>query len=69
MMTLAEQSVARVRDWLAARIEHRHEIARQADVDEKTIRLAMADDWDPRASTLRKLESVIPAIKRKRKPS
>jgi hypothetical protein len=65
-MTLAEQSVALVKTFLAARIDQRHEIAKDAGVDEKTIRLAMAEKWDPRASTLRKLEAVIPSPKPKR---
>jgi hypothetical protein len=66
MITLAEQSVARVKTWLADQIDRRHQIAKDAGVDEKTIRLSTADNWDPRASTLRKLEAVIPPDTKKR---
>lgn len=61
MTPLVSQSVARVQAWLAKQgHKDRLQIADQADVDEKTLRLAKDPDWDPRASTLRKLEELIP---------
>jgi len=66
-LTLAEQSVALVKNWLEDNFDRRHEIATAADIDEKTIRLAVAASfWDPRASTLHKLETVMPPKKRGR---
>ncbi len=65
MTPLITQSVARVQAWLSKNEARRIEIAKQADIDEKTLRLARQPDWDPRASTLRKLETLIPA-RRKR---
>lgn len=59
----AVQSKSRVLAWLAreaATSARRIEIAKSADVDEKTLRLAMQGEWDPRVSTLEKLEAVIP---------
>lgn len=54
-------AVARVQAWLATTNTRRDDIARAAGVDEKTIRLAKRPKWDPRVSTLGKLEAVIPA--------
>jgi len=56
------QSLNRVRAWLAANAERtKAEIAKEADVDEKTVRLAYGDVWNPTASTLQKFEAIIPA--------
>jgi hypothetical protein len=61
MTPLISQSVARVQAWLSKQ-DHKNRllIADQAEVDEKTLRLAANPEWDPRASTLRKLEVLIP---------
>lgn len=66
MTPLVSQSVARVQAWLS-KLDHKNRllIADQAEVDEKTLRLAKDPEWDPRASTLRKLEVLIP-VRRKR---
>lgn len=62
MTPLISQSVARVQAWLSKQDhKNRLQIAEQADIDEKTLRLAKLPDWDPRASTLRKLETLIPS--------
>lgn len=67
MTPLVSQSIARVQAWLASQThKDRVQIAAQVKIDEKTLRLANNPDWDPRASTLRKLEPLIPA-KAKRK--
>lgn len=65
------QSLNRVRAWLNANAARKKaEIAKEADVDEKTVRLAYGDGWNPTASTLQKFEALIPdgwrAAKRKR---
>jgi hypothetical protein len=61
MTLLVDRSVTRVQAWLAKQDhKNRREIADQADLDEKTLRLAIEADWDPRASTLRKLEQLMP---------
>lgn len=66
MTPLISQSVARVQAWLAKQgHKDRLQIAEQADIDEKTLRLAADPRWDPRASTLRKLEVLIPRRGRK----
>lgn len=54
-------SVARVQAWLAATDRSGAEIAAEAGVDEKTIRLAKQPEWNPRADTLGKLEALVPA--------
>lgn len=66
MTPLISRSVARVQAWLAKQ-DHRNrlQIAELAEVDEKTLRLAKEPGWDPRASTLRKLEELIPSRRRK----
>jgi hypothetical protein len=38
----------------------RAKIAATAGVHEKTLRLAVEKEWDPRVSTLKKLEELIP---------
>jgi hypothetical protein len=69
-MTLIEQSVGRVQAWLAKQgHKSRVQIAEQVDIDEKTLRLAKNADWDPRASTLRKLEPLVPRRRRKAEQS
>lgn len=66
MTPLISQSVARVQAWLAKQDhKNRLQIAERAEIDEKTLRLAANPEWDPRASTLRKLETLIPARRRK----
>lgn len=66
MTPLVSLSVARVQAWLSKQ-DHKNRllIADQAEVDEKTLRLAANPEWDPRASTLRKLETLIPSRKRR----
>lgn len=67
MTPLISQSVAKVQAWLSKQDhKNRLQIADQADVDEKTLRLAKHPEWDPRASTLRKLEELIQAPKKRR---
>lgn len=59
----AVRSKSRVLAWLAREATSsaaRARIAGSAELDEKTLRLAMAGPWDPRVSTLEKLEAVIP---------
>lgn len=58
---VAQNVLGRVRAWLAINSDDRLEIAKKAGVDEKTLRLAASDDWNPTVKTLEKLESVIPA--------
>lgn len=55
------QSVARVKAWLVDNAERRMEIAGETGLNEKTLRLAIATPkWDPRASTVEKLEALVP---------
>lgn len=54
------QSVARLRAWLTANREDRPRIAAEAGVDEKTLRLAEGNDWNPTIKTIGKLEAVMP---------
>lgn len=60
---LVVQSKSRVLAWLAREATTsalRTKIATTAGVNEKTIRLANGDDWNPTADTLAKLETLIP---------
>ncbi len=59
--TTSTQSAARVRAWLASVETSRAKIAADAGVDEKTVRLAAVDGWNPTLETLSKLEAVIPS--------
>ncbi len=43
-------ALARVRRWLATTDLPRPEIAARASVDEKTLRLAARDSWNPTAN-------------------
>ena len=54
-------AVARVRAWLSANERPTwRTLADAAGVDEKTLRLAVRDSWNPTANTLQKLEALIP---------
>lgn len=60
--TLVEQSKSRVLAWLAREAPsptRRAEIAKQASLHERTLRRANDEEWDPRASTLSRLERLI----------
>ena len=60
---LALQAKSRVLAWLAREVTTsalRTKIAEAAKVNEKTLRLAVEGEWDPRVSTLEKLEGVMP---------
>ena len=48
-----------VRD-LVGRVPNKTELARLADVDEKSVRLAARADWNPRASTLARFAGLLP---------
>ncbi len=53
--------MVRVRAWLRAnKARPRAQIAAEAGVDEKTLRLAEGEGWNPTISTLQKIEAVIP---------
>lgn len=58
--TVAEATRDRVQAWLKAERARRVEIAKDAGVNEKTLRLAIHGPWDPRVKTLAKLEAVMP---------
>lgn len=64
--TSAELTRDRVQAWLRAEQDRRMQIAAAAAVHEKTLRLAVLDGWDPRVSTLQKLEAVMPKGKKRR---
>jgi hypothetical protein len=60
-VTPVTQAVARVRAWLFANERPTwRTLAVAAGVDEKTLRLAARDSWNPTANTLQKLEALIP---------
>ncbi len=59
--SLTSDAVARVQAWLAESDRPRRQIAEQAGVHEKSLRLALARGWNPTARTLQKLEALIPA--------
>lgn len=60
--SLVEQSKSKVQAWLAQEAtsaQLRAQIAGKADLHERTLRLAASKKWDPRASTLSRLEALI----------
>lgn len=61
METNIAQIVHHVRAWIAASGRPNTHIAEQAGVDEKTIRLAVKPEWNPRVKTLGKLAAIVPA--------
>lgn len=65
-MTFVDQSISRVRAWLAGSSEPRARLAELAAVDEKHLRLALQADWNPTAATLRRIEKALPAPADKR---
>lgn len=54
-------AAARVRAWLCSNDRPSMQIAKEAGVDDKTIRNAIKGRWNPTVETLAKLEAVIPA--------
>lgn len=59
--TPSTQAVLRVQAWLQLDGRSRAQIATEAGVDEKIVRLATKGEWNPTISTLEKLEKIIPA--------
>ncbi|WP_428673655.1 hypothetical protein [Reyranella sp.] len=55
-----EAALARVKDWIARCGESNYSIATAAGVDEKTVRQAHRDGWNPTAEIVGRLETVIP---------
>jgi DNA-binding XRE family transcriptional regulator len=56
-------TLSRVQAWIRARRASgatNEGLAGEAGVDEKTIRQAQRDDWNPRVETARQLEALIP---------
>ena len=56
---LIDRVLRNVRD-LVARVPNKAELARLAEVDEKSVRLASRPDWNPRASTLARFVELLP---------
>ena len=64
--TTTAQTVSRIRAWLSSEKARHLEIAAQAGVNERTIRIAIENDaWNPTAKVLNKLESVMPKPKKR----
>ncbi len=55
-----DAAIARVKDWLGRCGQTNAAVATAAGVDEKTVRQAAADDWNPTVGTLRKFEAMLP---------
>lgn len=58
--TATETTLSRLRDWIARSGRSYADIAAAAGVDEKSVRQARHEGWNPRATTLKKLEAVLP---------
>jgi len=58
--TQVETARAAVRDWIDRCAASNAEIARIVGVDEKTVRHARADGWNPRVETLSLFEKLLP---------
>lgn len=57
------RTLSRIRAWIRLRRDtgcSNEALATEAGVDEKTIRLAQRDDWNPRAETVSQIEALIP---------
>lgn len=60
-MIYTDYAISRIRAYLEDRGIARSRLAITANVPEGCTRNVDSPDWDPRASTLRKLEGAIPA--------
>lgn len=54
-------AISRIQLWLQQSGQTNAALAAAAGVDEKTIRQAAADGWNPTMSTLRKVLAVVPS--------
>lgn len=53
-------AVARIKDWLCRSGQTKAAIAATIGVDEKSVRQAVAEGWNPTIGTLRKFETMLP---------
>lgn len=60
METNIAQITQRVRSWILSSGRPNTNIAEEAGVHEKTIRLAAHESWNPTVKTLGKLAAVVP---------
>lgn len=56
-----ERVIARIQDWVRNSDETNAAMASVIGVDEKVVRQAAGEAWNPRASTLRKFVAAMPA--------
>jgi hypothetical protein len=59
-VTGVDATIARVVDWIDRCGLSVAEIARRAEVDHKTVRLARETGWNPTADVLRRFEGLVP---------
>lgn len=59
-MTAIEQSISRVRAYAAHQKWTKSRFAKEAGLQDTTLRNFHEPDWNPTAETLRQLEAVIP---------
>lgn len=55
-----ENAVKRIKDYVLNSGVKRYRIACEAGVSEKSLRDVLSDDWNPRLSTLIKLDASVP---------
>lgn len=60
-MRTIDHSIARIRAFAASRGWKKSRLAKEAKVNDTTLRSFHEPDWNPTAETLRQLESIIPA--------
>jgi hypothetical protein len=63
-----EAALARVQDWIERCGESNYVIAQAAGVDEKTVRQARGEEWNPTAEIVGRFETMIPRGWRKGDP-
>lgn len=61
MKTRIEESIERIRAWVHRTGHKQATVAKRARLSPGTLRDMFEDDWNPRATTLRAVENLIPA--------
>lgn len=59
-MLSIDASIHRIRSYLSRKGVTKDAVAKLAQVHPNTLRSVHEEDWNPRAATLRSLESVVP---------
>jgi len=64
MPIMVDQSISLIRAWLARPSSTKERLAETAKVHRNTLLGVSSEDWNPRADTLRKLESAVKRLQK-----